>query len=375
MGQETKIEWTDHTFNGWIGCAHALYTDENGKQHVHQGCIHCYAEQDMDKRRHRAKWGKDGTRSRTSDQMWREPGKWNRPAQAAGKRERVFCASEADVFEDFNGPIIDHKKQTLYRDSQGMYSELFEKVSDARPATMQDLRADLFRLIDQTAYLDWLLLTKRPENISKMWIDARAGLGSAIPHRRENVWLGSSVSDQPSADAVIRELVKHGNLAPVLFLSAEPLLGPVMLAKFLAPQFAVYAWPAKRWVIVGGESGHQARPCYLQDILSIVRQCELARQPCFVKQLGSRPRVTYYASEGSDELREWALSRPHTVLQRTENGTYAPWNHQTFGQPAPGSMIQVHVSGKGGNELEWPDCLRGIKQFPGEIDAECAAKG
>lgn len=94
MGVETKIQWTDHTFNPWIGCAK-----------VHAGCANCYAEADMDKRRHRAKWGADGTRSRTSAAYWKEPHKWNRDAGLENVRRRVFCASMADVFEAWPGSV------------------------------------------------------------------------------------------------------------------------------------------------------------------------------------------------------------------------------------------------------------------------------
>lgn len=147
MGETTKIQWTDHTFNPWIGCAR-----------VAPGCVNCYAEADMDRRRGRVKWGPHGTRSRTSDDYWHEPAKWNKQAEASGIRQRVFCASLADVFEDWGiEPILDHR------------GEVIIGPDGLRRITMTDLRRDLFALIDQTPWLDWLLLTKRPENIIKMW--------------------------------------------------------------------------------------------------------------------------------------------------------------------------------------------------------------
>jgi protein gp37 len=118
MAEVTKIQWTDHTFNPWIGCSK-----------VHAGCAHCYAEADMDTRRGRAKWGPQGTRSRTSDANWKLPLKWDRAAKLSlqsweyavqtavseydqvepYERPRVFCASLADVFEAWDGPICDAK--------------------------------------------------------------------------------------------------------------------------------------------------------------------------------------------------------------------------------------------------------------------------
>ena len=102
----------------------------------------------------------------------RNPLKWNRDAIADGTRPRVFCASWADVFEDWRGDILDSKDRRLYTDRartcilpetpQGSFENM-------RPLRMWDLRVDLFKLIDATQQLDWLLLTKRPENIRQTW--------------------------------------------------------------------------------------------------------------------------------------------------------------------------------------------------------------
>lgn len=121
--ENTKIEWADHTFNPWIGCTK-----------VSDGCKHCYAEHLMDTRLGRVKWGPQGIRQRTSAAYWRYPLKWNKRLEGTGRRERVFCASLADVFED-------------------------------RPE-LEEWRQDLYHLISETPNLDWLLLTKRPENVN-----------------------------------------------------------------------------------------------------------------------------------------------------------------------------------------------------------------
>jgi len=123
MGQDSKIEWTHHTFNPWRGCTK-----------VSPGCTNCYAET-LSHRNPKVLgvWGDKGTRVVASDSMWREPIKWDREAREAGERRRVFCASLADVFED--------------------REELDEP------------RFRLLRLIASTTNLDWLLLTKRPDRI------------------------------------------------------------------------------------------------------------------------------------------------------------------------------------------------------------------
>jgi protein gp37 len=249
---QTTIEWTatyrqdgtvlpGFTFNPWIGCTR-----------VSPGCQHCYAETMMDKRYGKVKWGPQGTRVRTSADYWTQPLKWNREAAAAGERRRVFCASLADVFED--KPDQNHQ--------------------------LNQWRDELWWLIEKTPNLDWLLLTKRPEVVS-----------DAIPTRwRElgwppNVWIGTSVENQEYADKRIPELLKIP--AAVRFLSVEPLLGPVDLYQMLWADM-----PGKprlnriHWIIVGGESGHGARPMQPDWVRSIRDQCQEAGVPFFFKQWG-----------------------------------------------------------------------------------------
>ena len=224
MGQDSKIEWTRHTFNPWIGCTK-----------VSDGCKHCYAEQLMDKRWHKIEWGPHGARKRTSDAMWRQPLAWDRAAKAAGERHRVFCASLADVFE---GRL-----------------ELDEWL------------VDLLILIDLTPNLDWLLLTKRPENILKLLPT------SLQKYPRANIWLGTSVEDSRVTHRIdqLRECP-----AVVRFLSLEPLLGPL-------PNLNL---DGIGWVIVGGESGPHARPMHPDWARSIRDQCQAAGVPFFFKQWG-----------------------------------------------------------------------------------------
>lgn len=256
MGETTKIEWCHHTFNPWIGCTK-----------VAPECAHCYAEELMALRWRKVEWGDKGTRKRTT--TWNDPIKWNRNAEQSGERRRVFCASLADVFEDRE--------------------------------ELKFWRRDLFSLIDQTPWLDWLLLTKRPENIRQMWEGE---------HHRSNVWLGTSCGHSGSLMR-IPKLLMCRKLSPVLFLSAEPLLERINLTRIEAPAElqkspngglcanALMSDDARYfqfhgqldWVIVGGESGRNARRCETDWIRSIVRQCRNAGVPCFVKQLGANPWI------------------------------------------------------------------------------------
>lgn len=215
MSENSKIEWTHHTFNPWIGCTK-----------VSEGCKHCYAETLMDVRRGLVNWGKGQPRLRTAESTWRQPLQWNKRQY----RQRVFCASLADVFDD-GVPI----------------GWLF----------------DLLNLIDECRNLDWLLLTKRPENIFSRMDEVMAGnfdrlktFAEHMPH----VWLGVSAENQEQWKTRLGLLkcIK----ASVHFVSAEPLLGPIHMG-MLQPD----------WLIVGGESGPHARPMERPWVEGLRDQC------------------------------------------------------------------------------------------------------
>jgi protein gp37 len=247
--QNSSIEWTDHTFNPWWGC-----------QRVSPGCEHCYAET-LARRYNFKVWGpaKTTERREMSANYWKQPIKWDKLAQVSG-RKRVFCASMADVFED-HPQIV-------------------------------DARARLFNLIDQTPNLDWLLLTKRPENVNSMvpW-HGETGLYHGWP---VNVWIGTSCEDQERADKRIPELLKVP--ARVRFLSCEPLLGAIDIRKWVllpvkdwdnsAAIRAFHAAPSLHWVIAGGESGHAARPMHPDWARGLRDQCQAAGVAYFFKQWG-----------------------------------------------------------------------------------------
>jgi len=248
MAEGTKIEWAHNTFNPWMGCTK-----------VSPACANCYAERDMDHRYGKVQWGPDGTRKLTSDANWRKPLAWNRRAEKTGVRERVFCASLADVFEDWQGPMRDHHGATLYCGDED------------NEMTMEDVRYRLFRLIDDTPHLDWLLLTKRPENIRDMWPGGH----------RSNVWLGASIENQKYADERVPFLamMKWHGLVDTTFVSAEPVVGPIDIHNALKAN-------AVDWVITGGESGPNARPADPAWFRGLQEQCVRYSVPFLFKQWG-----------------------------------------------------------------------------------------
>jgi protein gp37 len=273
MAEKTGITWTDHTFNPWWGCVK-----------VSPGCDNCYAESDAHRYGHDV-WGKDAERRFFGEKHWNEPKKWNQKAAKDGVRRRVFCASMADVFED----------------NDSLWAE----------------RTKLFRLIDETPNLDWLLLTKRPASIGRMmlktpWdncpecktysdlsdecqreslfhLDERIDewrcntCGALAAYNRQNVWLGTTVESDDYRWRIDKLIEKS---AIVHFLSIEPQIGPVDLEEFLTypgvnPRHRI------DWVIIGGESGHHAREYRLEWARDIIRTCRRFGVAVFNKQLGT----------------------------------------------------------------------------------------
>lgn len=232
MGKNSAISWCTHTFNPWIGCTK-----------VSPACDYCYAETLMDHRYHRVKWGPHGERSRTSHGNWRQPMRWAREAAAAyaagaTMRHTVFSASLAD-----------------WLDNQ----------------VPQEWRDDLGVLIGNTPELDWLLLTKRPENYRKL----------APWHPEQppaNVCLGVSTEDQERFDHRWPIISKFP--AKVHFISAEPLLGPIDIRgqQAILPE----------WVITGGESGPKHRQLDMENVRLLRDQAEPLLIPFHHKQNGGR---------------------------------------------------------------------------------------
>ena len=281
--KNTSIEWADHTFNPWSGCTK-----------VSPGCANCYAET-LAKRAPKTLggWGAGAPRRRTSEKYWKQPLRWNAeqerrmdvltPGMARIDypltRPRVFCASLADWLDD-EVPVA--------------------------------WLADLMRLIWETPNLDWLLLTKRPENFERRMNAAYLAQPGATGHSLmmarwtngiqstppANVWIGTTVEDQPRADERIPAFLRIP--ARVHFLSGEPLLGPVDLRLNRADRvvhqmekcaaFPGFAHAGKRslidWVICGGESGPKARPMHPDWARSLRDQCAGAGVAFFFKQWG-----------------------------------------------------------------------------------------
>ncbi|MEI8195001.1 MAG: phage Gp37/Gp68 family protein [Phycisphaerae bacterium] len=246
MGRTTNIPWTHHTWSPWWGCVKRS-----------PGCDNCYADS-LSNRWGFNIWGPDAPRRFFGEHHWNEPRRWNREAQAAGERRRIF-PSMCDPFE-------------------------------VRP-DLEEPRRRMFKLIEETPWLTWLLLTKRVESVSRLIPPGWAKLWPI------NCWMIASIEDQSSADLRVPHLLDLP--APVRGLSIEPLVEDLSLAHLWwrsddgdAEDMRDGTYCAIDWVIVGGESGPKARPMHPAWARRLRDQCIAAGVPFYFKQWGEYIPIT-----------------------------------------------------------------------------------
>jgi protein gp37 len=217
------------------------------------GCDNCYAET-LNHRWGSDNWGKGKPRRVTSDVNWRQPIAWNKSAQAAGRIDKVFCASLADVMDD---------------------------------EAPEGARERLWELIDKTPNLIWQLLTKRPHRYGKY-------LPATFKH--DNVWLGSSAENQHYYDIRWPILCEIGVVYGLTtFISYEPALGSLTLRNH----------PAQPdWIIMGGESGNKRRPMSTEWMADLKTECEEYGVSLWTKQMSART-----PEEGADLIPAELLTR------------------------------------------------------------------
>ncbi len=236
MAENTAISWADNTQNFWIGCTK-----------VSPACDHCYAERDDEHRRWTPDgWGAGKPRHRTSTTTWNNPFVWDRRAQRTGRRERVFCMSLGDFFDN---------------------------------EVPQEWRVEAWDVIRRTTNLHWMILTKRIGNATKMlppdWPMPHVGLMSTLEN--QEVW------DRDFPKLMATPAAWHG-------LSVEPMLGPIDIGD---------ARPD--WIICGGESGPNHRPLDLRWVRSLRDQCARNGAAFHFKQVGGlRPTSNGCAIDGRE---------------------------------------------------------------------------
>lgn len=294
MGEHTAISWTNHTFNPWIGCTK-----------VSPGCANCYAEKQNERHKWTCGWGPGEERHITSASSWNAIAKWAKTARATGKREKVFCASLADIF-DHEAPVF--ARRALWH--------LLTLTSDA---------------------LDFQIVTKRPQRIEQVMKEDDLAHDFFLAH---NVWLIASTENQEWFDKRVPYLLRVP--AAVHGVSAEPLLGAIDGSKYLRKTLCQVCngtasvpvegngdtpcpaclnsnngrgnAPSLNWVIVGGESQVGARPMPPDAARRVRDQCvEYGVAFFFFKQHGEFVEVAGNDVVDADKQRPPIDSRNRVV--------------------------------------------------------------
>lgn len=331
-----------------------------------------------------------------SESVWRAMESLGRCAAKTDERFRVLV--RAEVFEYWEDVMVNASGHELYDNRSGGWNDRYgDRDGHRLRLTMTDVRRRLFDLIDATPDLDWLLPTKQPENVLAMmpqkWefdsaVSSDIGAMVDTPAVRPNVWLGTTVSG-PDDLWRIPHLLKVPSA--VRFLSCEPLLGPVDLSRWIPAGFAnwqcmkcqsfqkhytdcnhchaakeclcgshvankrcpvmggISGWVNRQpidWVIVGGESGNGARPCNVDWVRGIVRECQNSGTPVFVKQLGAHPIIDSRC-DWSAALSEWPNDPYYSGPEDGEDGPLEIYLHNP----------------KGADPAEWPEDLR-VREVP-----------
>ncbi len=294
MGAATGISWCDRTYNAWIGCTK-----------ISEGCKLCYAERDNERLHWTDRWGPQGTRRATKTApnvvMWNTV-PWVECSQCGwrGMRPKLHCPNCASL-------ELEPARQRVFVNS---LSDVFEDRPELVP-----LRQKLWDLVTQCTEIDFLLLTKRPENIEKMipdlWWPGHADVYPSVPR---NIWWGISAENQQRFDASIPILESFARMfrVPVIWVSLEPLLGPIDIEAWLTEsdlgdeEERCWSWPIN-WVVVGGESGPGCRPMEIAWARALRDQCQEVEVAFYMKQLGGHPdrRERLESFPADLRIREW----------------------------------------------------------------------
>jgi protein gp37 len=317
MAENSNIQWTDATWNPTSGCTK-----------VSPGCTHCYIERTPPMRMAGRKFVAGTIPLQLHEGRLAVPLRWRKP-------RRVFVNSMSDLFhEDVPDDFLDRVFAVMALAPRHTFQVLTKRAE--RMAAYLNRRW----MSNGGWHRDEVVRLRANERLGEHPTNRPEGWAWPLP----NVHLGVSVEDQQRADERIPHLLRTP--AAVRFLSCEPLLGPIEFSDVSRRSDAVRqlgkrALAGIHWVIVGGESGHGARPCDLAWVRSLVRQCAAASVPCFVKQLGTRPIL----AEGRPPAGRNPRVHPEDV-------------------PGVGPAFVCHLRDpKGGSPDEWPEDLR-VRQFP-----------
>ena len=302
MGETTGISWTDATWTCWQGC-----------HKVSSGCKNCYMF--SEKTRYRQN---PNIVVRSSDNTFNAPLKWAKNPKKYGHIKRVFVDSWSDFF-----------------------------IEEADP-----WRAEAWEIMRKTPQFIYQLCTKRPERIASC---LPSDWGKGWP----NVWLLTSTENQEAANKRIPILLSIP--AVVHGISAEPLLGPIEFSSIVMPDgdhldnlYNDGEGCGLNWVIVGGESGSNARPMISVWADHIRQQCEKVGVAFFFKQngewvdaghreFGKHPSVPhkFLRSDGT----EWPLGDRELENENADVNTLIRIGRQSAGDTLYGKVYHQFPKG------------------------------
>jgi protein gp37 len=357
MGTQTKIQWADDTWNPWIGCTK-----------VSLGCQKCYAAVATPTRMFGVKWGKGAPRRRSGEATFNAPLRWNAKSWVCEGCGEPFADALPGSYgaheRKIRDPITGKPKTTVvciglathgFHRRRVFSLSLGDWLDDEVP--IKDF-ADMLQIITQCREINFLLLTKRPENWEGRLRAAHENLFGRGVHwiaqwiggnPPPNCWIGVSVENQETADERIPKLLEIP--AVIRFISYEPILGKVDFVDWLGEKSGFDGDGIEHtdfgidWIICGGESGAGARPCNINWLRSTAQQCKQAGVACFVKQLGAKP---------------FALS--HCDIQ----GMEAALSYSMHPSENQMAIYPKLADKKGGDINEFPEDLR-VREFPKDI--------
>ncbi|MEC4836084.1 phage Gp37/Gp68 family protein [Mycobacteroides chelonae] len=254
MGDKTGIEWTDATWSPVTGCTR-----------VSDGCLNCYIERSTPIRVAGRKFDGEGIGASLAVQL--HPNRLDWPLRKRDGK-KIFVCSQADLFHD---DVPDEYIARVFAVMALSPHHTFQVLTKRHGRMRSLLNSHAFWGRVGVAGLD-----------RDVWLP-QSGV-SLDQHYLPNVWLGVSAEDQKRADLRIPALLDTP--AAVRFISAEPLLGPIDLSRFVEDDGEKFDLPPLSWVIVGGESGPGARPMHPDWARSLRDQCVAAGVPFLFKQWG-----------------------------------------------------------------------------------------
>ena len=345
MGDKTKIEWADATWNPVTGCTK-----------VSPGCDHCYIDRSPPFRIERRRFVKECSHC-SGDGFEPMTGKW-RESHACS-----VCGGDGEVASSKVGASTGvrlHQDRTeiplRWRKPRRVFvCSLADLFHDEVP---DDYIARVFAVMGLARAHTFQVLTKRPARmralLSSSWFQELVTVsmtrhpghvtGERLPVLPfPNVWVGTTVENQEWADRRIPILLDTP--AAVRFLSVEPMLGPVDLGAWVTPRTPV------DWVICGGESGPGARPMHPDWACGLRDQCVNAGVPFLFKQRGewswSEPGSSWRMPDARSD--KAGVMHPGGMVAMTRSNPFDPFK---VGHPNWGTRIDRVGRRAAGRELD-----------------------